>query len=173
MLLQNTKNTPSFAPTSVLYNGLRASTHWLYSTTWIDFCLFIALKVQLMLFVRHFMFFSAWGIHPHFIRVSVLRRILLPKGGSKASPFNPNTFYIQFHRLQKHENKKARNESNNGNPYAGANNYHLTKQHQAAVCLSAQHELRLLWLSLVIMWTPRGLRFCATFDTKSCPVRRT
>ena len=54
MLLQNTKNTPSFAPTSVLYNGLRASTHWLYSTTWIDFCLFIALKVQLMLFTKHF-----------------------------------------------------------------------------------------------------------------------
>ena len=26
--------------------------------------------------------------------------------------------------LQKHENKKARNESNKGNPYAGANNYH-------------------------------------------------
>ena len=26
--------------------------------------------------------------------------------------------------LQKHENKKARNESNKGNPYAGTNNYH-------------------------------------------------
>ena len=47
--------------------------------------------------------------------------------------------------------KKARNENNKGNPYAGANNYHLTKQHQAAVCLSAQHELRLLGLSLVRM----------------------
>ena len=53
--------------------------------------------------------------------------------------------------LQKYENKKARNESNKCNPYAGANNYHLTKQRQAAVCLSAQHELRLLELSLVRM----------------------
>ena len=51
---------------------------------------------------------------------------------------------------QKHENKKARNESNKGNPYAGANNYHLTKQHQAAVCLSAQHELRLSWISFLL-----------------------
>ncbi len=51
MLLQNTKNTPSFTPTSVLYNGLRASTHWLYSTTWVDFRLVIALKVQLMLLI--------------------------------------------------------------------------------------------------------------------------
>ena len=46
------------------------------------------------------------------------------KGEAKLPPLTPNTFYIQFHRLQKHENKKARNESNNGNPYAGANNYH-------------------------------------------------
>ena len=43
------------------------------------------------------------------------------------------------------------NESNKCNPYAGANNYHLTKQRQAAVCLSAQHELRLFELSLVRM----------------------
>ena len=31
------RHIKSFAPTSVLYNGLRASTHWLYSPTWIDF----------------------------------------------------------------------------------------------------------------------------------------
>ena len=87
--------------------------------------------------------------------------------------------------LQKHENKKARNESNKGNPYAGTNNYHclgfpsrskhsacrplglpapvfrspglrpsgnpLMKQRQAAVCLSAQRELRPLGLNLVRM----------------------
>ena len=104
------------------------------------------------------------------------------KGEAKLPPLTPNTFYIQFHRLQKHENKKARNESNNGNPYAGANNYHclgfpsrskhsacrplglpasvfrspglrpsgnpLMKQCQAAVCLSAKHELRPLGLNL-------------------------
>ena len=55
-----------------------------------------------------------------------------------------------FHGLQKYENKKARNESNKCNPYAGANNYHLTKQRQAAVCLSAQHELRLSWISFLL-----------------------
>ena len=39
--------------------------------------------------------------------------------------------------LQKPENKKVKNESNKGNPYAGTNNYHLVKHCQAAVCLSA------------------------------------
>ena len=120
-----------------------------------------------MLFVRHFMFFPPGGSTLISFGCLSYGGYYYLKGEALLPPLTPNTFYIQFHRLQKHENKKARNESNNGNPYAGANNYHLTKQHQAAVCLSAQHELRLLWLSLVIMWTPRGLRFCATFDTKS------
>ena len=51
---------------------------------------------------------------------------------------------VELHNCLSHNSNKC-------NPYAGANNYHLTKQHQAAVCLSAQHELRLLGLSLVRM----------------------
>ena len=138
-----------------------------------------------MLFVRHFMFFTPGESTLISFGCLSYGGYYYLKGEAKLPPLTPNTFYIQFHRLQKHENKKARNESNNGNPYAGANNYHclgfpsrskhsacrplglpasvfrspglrpsgnpLTKQHQAAVCLSAQHELRLLWLSLVIM----------------------
>ena len=40
------------------------------------------------------------------------------KGEAKLPPSTLNVFNVQFHRLQKHKNKKARNESNKGNPYA-------------------------------------------------------
>ena len=131
--------------------GYRPSSFLINSPTRIDFRLVIVLKVQLMLFVRHFMFFPPGESTLISFGCLSYGGYYYLKGEALLPPLTPNTFYIQFHRLQKHENKKARNESNNGNPYAGANNYHLTKQHQAAVCLSAQHELRLLWLSLVIM----------------------
>ena len=59
------------------------------------------------------------------------------QGEAKLPPATPNTFYIQFHRICKSmKTKKARNENNKGNPYAGTNNYHLVKHCQAAVCLS-------------------------------------
>ena len=58
--------------------------------------------------------------------------------------------------------KKLEYKYNKCNPYAAANNYHLTKHCQAAVCLSAKHELMLLGLSLVILvrsslWVARSL----------------
>ena len=70
-------------------------------------------------------------IRPLFNRASVLRRILFMQGDGSTH------LMYSITRLQKHENKKARNKSNKGNQYADWNKQCLMKQCQAAVCLSA------------------------------------
>ena len=69
----------------------------------------------------------------HFLRDSSVHRPLQPQS-------LVNTIvklHIEKWRKRKNENKKARNESNKGNPYADWNKQCLMKQCQAAVCLSA------------------------------------
>ena len=94
-------------------------------------------EVQLRLFVKHVLFFPPGACCLHFREAIQPRRILYYTGGTaKPSPLYPlghsqlkygkrnQTNEQTFHGLQKYENKKARNESNKCNPYAGANNYH-------------------------------------------------
>ena len=73
---------------------------------------------------------------------------------------------------EKDDSKRIKKKINNCNPFAGASNYHLTKQCQAAVCLNAKRELRLLGLSLVKIRATSRVAVLVTFSTKSNPARR-
>ena len=92
--------------------GYRVFNFRFHPPTWVGFTNFIN-QVQLSLFSS-----------------CLFRQDYFMPGGS-------THLMCSFAGLQKPENKKVKNESNKGNPYAGTNNYHLVKHCQAAVCLSA------------------------------------
>ena len=88
-----------------------------YSPTWIDFTNFIN-QVQLMLFAKRFLFFPPVESALFSIGRLSYGGYYYLKGEAKLPPSTPNASDVQFPRV------KSRNKSNNGNPYAAANNYH-------------------------------------------------
>ena len=84
------RHIKSFAPTNVfLYNGLRASTYWLLSPTWIDFRKSKALKFNYRFLLNVFCFFRLRHAVFTSVKPSSHGGILFMQGDGFAVPLHP------------------------------------------------------------------------------------